>query len=154
MANTEHYQQERQFREDFIQEVIGGYGDILYQGYTLNKDRNWLSEVHRVYSNGIITIINPFRGKDRIVTTKIARPGQVRFVYSLPRFIKIENNRVITEDNNENAPFEIIRLCEFYLESMWNHDFFLPEREEWNSHKDRLNQFKSVKIRVCGDKNE
>lgn len=154
MANTEHYQLERQFREDFIQEVIGGYGDILYQGYTLNKDRNWLSEVHRVHSNGIITIINPFRGKDRIVTTKIARPGQVRFVYSLPRFIKIENNRVITADNNESAPFEIIRLCEFYIESMWNNDCFLPERDEWDSHKDRLKQFKSVKIKVCGDKNE
>ena len=148
MANTEHYQLERQFREDFIQEVIGGYGDILYQGYTLNKDRNWLSEVHRVHSNGIITIINPFRGKDRIVTTKIARPGQVRFVYSLPRFIKIENNRVITEANKENAPFEIIRLCEFYIESMWNRDDFLPERKEWNSHKDRLEQFRNVKLTI------
>ena len=148
MANTEHYQLERQFREDFIQEVIGGYGDILYQGYTLNKDRNWLSEVHRVHSNGIITIINPFRGKDRIVTTKIARPGQVRFVYSLPRFIKIENNRVITEANNENAPFEIIRLCEFYIESMWNHDDFLPEMEEWSSQRDRLEQFRNVKLTI------
>ena len=28
MANTEHYQLERQFREDFIQEVIGGYGEM------------------------------------------------------------------------------------------------------------------------------
>ena len=148
MANTEHYQLERQFREDFIQEVIGGYGDILYQGYTLNKDRNWLSEVHRVHSNGIITIINPFRGKDRIVTTKIARPGQVRFVYSLPRFVKIENNRVITETNNENVPFEIIRLCEFYIESMWNHDDFLPERDEWILHRDRLEQFRGVKLTI------
>ena len=148
MANTEHYQSERQFREDFIQEVIGGYGDILYQGYTLNKDRNWLSEVHRVHSNGIITIVNPFRGENRIVTTKIARPGQVRFVYSLPRFIKIENNRVITETSNEYAPFEIIRLCEFYIESMWNHDVFLPKRDEWSSHRGRLEQFKSVKLTI------
>lgn len=140
--NTFHYETHRKLREEFIQEVIGGYGDIFYQGYTINKDRNWLSEVHRVHSNGIITIINPFRGKDRIVTTKIARPGQVRFVYSLPRFIKIENNRVITENSNENAPFEIMRLCMFYRESMWNDDLCLPDRVEWQTHKERLNQFK------------
>ena len=143
MDNTEHYQLERQLREDFIQEVIGGYGDILYEGYTLNKDRNWLSEVHRIHSNGIITIVNPFRGKDRIVTTKIARPGQVRFVYSLPRFVKIENNRVFTSVSMNVADNKLIELCRFYNSLGWNDDDNLPERKDWHIHKKMLNDFKN-----------
>ena len=140
--HTLHYKTDRKLREEFIQEVIGGYGNLIYQGYTRNKINKWLSEIHKVYDNGIIVIVNPYRGMDRIVTSKIARPGQVRFVYSLPRFIKIENNKVITETNNENAPFEVIRLCMFYRESMWNDDLCLPDRAEWQIHKERLNQFK------------
>lgn len=143
MTNTKHYKSERQFREDFIQYVIGGYGDIIYQGYTMNKDRNWLSEVHRVHSNGIITIVNPFRGENRIVTTKIARPGQVRGVYSYPKFVKIENNRVVTAVNADIADNKLIELCKFYNSLGWNDDDNLPERKDWYIHKKILNDFKN-----------
>lgn len=135
---TKHYQMDRKYREEFIKEVIGGYGRLIYQGYTTNKQKPWLSEVHKVYDNGIIIIVNPYRGMDRIVTSKIARPGQIRAVYELPFFIKIENKKVITKNISRTPPSNVINKAVFYIQHQWNDDKNLPPKEDWEYWKQEV----------------
>lgn len=141
--NTAHYTKERQKREDFIQNVIGGYGELVYQGYTRNKQKPYLSEVHNLYSNAIITVVNPYRGMDRIVTSKIARPNQVIVLCSLPKFLYMKKvfrdgkERLVPVFKNVSfePPKEIIELSYLYVSNGWNHDDMIPDELEWNKLK-------------------
>ena len=133
--DTFHYKSYRRLREEFIQNVLGGYGNLIHQGYTKNKFNQFLSEVHKVYDNGIIVVVNPHRGMDRIVTTKIARPKQLRDAIKFPLFIGIEDKKIIKEKSCSVLSELTLRPSYFYNARGWNEDVNLPERDEWEYWK-------------------
>lgn len=135
VSDTIHYKSERKTREEFIQNVLGGYGKLVHQGYTRNKQNHWLSEVHKIYDNGIIVVVNPYRGMDRVVTTKIARPKQLRDSIKFPLFIGIEDKRVIKEKSCSVLSELTLRLAYFYNARGWNEDMNIPEKDEWEYWK-------------------
>jgi hypothetical protein len=138
--NTKHYENDRKLRDSFIKEVIGPLGELVYQGYMLNKDRSYLPEIHMVYSSGIIKIVNPYKGMDKIVTTKIARPGQITQVFHLPCFIGFDkNNKIVTANNNKYRPTkELMNKAKFYQQHGWNSDENLPPKNEWEFWRNEL----------------
>lgn len=143
--DTFHYKTDRKLREEFIQEVIGGYGNLIHQGYTRNKFNKWLSEIHKVYDNGIIIVVNPYRGMDRIVTSKIARPMQMRAAVGLPYFVKIENKKVVTKESDTVIPEFTEILVSFYVSNGWNNDLNIPPKSDWDFWKSEVEIIKRRK---------
>ena len=137
--NTKHYENERKLRDSFIKDVIGPLGELVYQGYMLNKDRSYLAEIHMVYSSGIIKIVNPYRGMDKIVTTKIARPAQILQVFNLPYFVGFDkNNKILTANKNIMPSKDLLEKTKFYQQHGWNSDENLPPKNEWEYWKNEL----------------
>ena len=134
---TQHYNNDRKTRDDFIKEVIG-FGNEIYRGFTSNKDRPWLQEVHRLYDTGIIVIVNPYRGMDKIVTTKIARPGQIRAIYELPEFVRLDGKRPILKSTKSSPPASVMKKAIYYSKQGWNNDTNIPPRSEWEQIKNDL----------------
>lgn len=140
---TIHYNNDRPTRDKFIKEVIGGYGEDgygneIYRGYTSNKNRPYLKEVHKVYDTGVIIVVNPYRGMDRIVTTKIGRPGQIKGVFQMPEFVKIENKQPVLKKPKGNPPSDVIKKAIYYIQNGWNDDRNLPPESEWERIKKEL----------------
>ena len=84
MTTSRHYQTDRQERERVIKEVIG-YGKVVKVVFF---DGEQGEEMHEITSTGIINIYNVKKG--RLITKKIARPGQIRRYYKegkAPRFL-------------------------------------------------------------------
>ena len=84
MTTSRHYQTDRQEREKVIKEVIG-YGKVVKVVFFDGKQGE---EMHEITSTGIINIYNVKKG--RLITKKIARPGQIRRYYKegkAPRFL-------------------------------------------------------------------
>lgn len=75
MTMSKHYQTDRQERERVIREVIG-YGKVIKVVFLEGPQGR---EKHEITSTGIINIYNV--KKDRLITKKIARPGQIRRYY-------------------------------------------------------------------------
>lgn len=130
VKDTQHYKQQRRFRRQFIKEVIG-QGKQIYRGYTKNKDKPWLDEVHHVLDNGVIVVINPF--KKQLVTTKIARPAQIKAVYRLPHFDGIKNGKVQTHQANKPAPEYVLKKAQYHEDQKWNDDKTLPPKALWKA---------------------
>lgn len=70
---SEHYNQDRDWREYLISTVIGE-GNIV-DSFVVDKGHRNGPEIHSVTDTGIIIIYNKKSGK--MVTKLIARPGQV-----------------------------------------------------------------------------
>ena len=84
MTTSRHYQTDRQERERVIKEVIG-YGKVVKVVFFEGKQGE---EMHEITSTGIINIYNVKKG--RLITKKIARPGQIRRYYEegkAPKFL-------------------------------------------------------------------
>lgn len=139
---TRHYNYDRKLRESFIQNVIGGYGREIYLGFTHNKQNSYLAEVHKVYDNGIIVVVNPYRGMDKIVTTKIARPGQLKAVYELPYYLGIDKRtkQVITKEIHKSIPSDVMKKAIFYSKQGWNNDDELPPIDEWSNWRQKVSK--------------
>lgn len=137
---TKHYNNDRKTRDDFIKEVIG-FGKEIYRGFTSNKDRPWLQEVHRVFDTGIIVIVNPYRGMDKIVTTKIARPQQIRDVYELPEFIRLDGKRPVLKNTKISPPPDVIKKAIYYSKQGWNNDINIPPKSDWEQIKNDLKKY-------------
>lgn len=138
---TMHYMYDRKDRNKFITNVLGGPGVVIYQGYTANRNSH-LPEVHKVCSNGIIVIVNPLRGLDRIVTMKIARPGQIYEVYRMPRFVSVENGKVITKGSGATPTPSVLKKAKFYEAHSWNYDQDIPSEDEWLYWKEQVNKIR------------
>jgi len=136
--NTQHWNKDRKYRDDFINYVIGGDGREIWRGFMWNKERPWLPEVHRVFSNGIIIVVNPERGFDRIITKKLARPQQVFNAYALPSYIGWKNGEAVTVKKNATPPSDIIKKCRFYKDHYWNNDEYLPGKDKWDYWKEQF----------------
>lgn len=138
--DTKHYEGERQYREQFIQDVIG-QGKEIYRGYTKNKDKPWLDEVHRVFDNGVIQVVNPVKDKELplekkpTVTKKIARPGQLRAVFSLPYYDGIVDGKIKTHQINRPVPDYVMKKAIYHQKQGWNKDENLPPKNLWKAVK-------------------
>lgn len=135
--NTRHYQEERQKRRNFIEKVIGN-GKVIYMGFTRNKKNPSYYDVNKVYDNGIIEIVNPFRGMDRIVTTKISRPGQIYDAFNLPEFVRMDGKNPVLKNSRKTPPASVLKRAKYYVEHGWNNDQNLPPENEWEQYKKEL----------------
>ena len=132
--DTLHYEQDRQKREQFIHDVIG-QGKEIYRGYMKNKDKPWLDEVHRVFDNGVIQVVNPSKNhhltleQKPTITKKIARPGQIQSVFRLPFYDGIENNgKIKTHEVNKRPPEYVMKKAIYHQQQGWNKDENLPPK--------------------------
>lgn len=139
---TMHYMYDRKDRDKFINNVLGGPGVVIYQGYSERRNGSFLPEVHKVCSNGIIVIVNPLRGLDRIVTMKIARPGQIYEVYKMPRFVTVQNGKVITKGSGATPTPAVLNKTRFYQQQGWNYDEDIPSEDEWAYWKAIVNKIR------------
>ena len=74
---SEHYKNQRDKREKFIEEHLGkGYA---IDGFIVDKGHYKGAEVHSIYDNGIIVVHNLRSGK--LVTKLLARPQQIKRYY-------------------------------------------------------------------------
>ena len=89
---SEHYNQDRDWREYLISTVIGE-GNIV-DSFVVDKGHRNGPEIHSVTDTGIIIIYNKKSGK--MVTKLIARPGQVI------RYYKNEGKEI---------PWEIVKIA-------------------------------------------
>ena len=123
MTTSRHYQTDRQERERVIKEVIG-YGKVVKVVFFNGKQGE---EMHEITSTGIINIYNVKKG--RLITKKIARPGQIKRYYKegkAPRFLieKAIDNTVKNKYNylqKERKKNDIIYYTMVFLlgVSMW-----------------------------------
>lgn len=74
MERTNHFNNDRQQREKFIEEIIGQNGNVV-ASFLVDKGHWNGKEIHTVLDNGIIEITNQRTGK--LVTKLIARVGQL-----------------------------------------------------------------------------
>ena len=98
---TEHYRTQRGLRERFIQDKIG-YGDIVETFYW-DRGHPDGPENHVLTSTGIILIYNAIT--NRLVTTLIARPGQIRRYY---------------ERENREPPLELLKIAKEHQDMGYN----------------------------------
>lgn len=89
---SEHYNQDRDWREYLISTVIGE-GNLV-DSFVVDKGHRNGPEIHSVTDTGIIIIYNKKSGK--MVTKLIARPGQVI------RYYKNEGKEI---------PWEIVKIA-------------------------------------------
>ena len=97
MTTSRHYQTDRQERERVIKEVIG-YGKVVKVVFFDGKQGE---EMHEITSTGIINIYNVKKG--RLITKKIARPGQIRRYWT-----------------DGNAPQELVNLAYEHTKKNYN----------------------------------
>lgn len=91
VINTSHYDDEyHQRRQDLI-DAYGGMGEPIAEVY-MDKGHPNGPEVHILTDNAIIIVVN-YRTK-RLITTKFARPGQIRQLYG---HLDLCNGRVFGE---------------------------------------------------------
>ena len=72
---TLHYADDRQIRERFIMETLGGDGNPVATIYVDNNHKNGL-EVHTLTDHGVIIIRN--KRTHKLITKLIARPNQMK----------------------------------------------------------------------------
>lgn len=75
---TKHYQSQRNEREKFINEHLGGDGNVI-DSFIVDKGHKNGLERHDITDNGIIIIYNA--ESEKLVTKKIARPQQIKDLY-------------------------------------------------------------------------
>ena len=75
---SKHYRDKRAYREDFIQEHLGGDG-YMVDGFVISRNHPHGDEVHSITNNGVIVIHNLLSG--RLCTKLIARPNQIKRYY-------------------------------------------------------------------------
>lgn len=76
---SEHYNNERYNREEFINEHLHGDGNIIDE-FIVDKGHPHGAERHCVTDKGVIIIYNVRTNK--LVTKKIARPKQIKDLYA------------------------------------------------------------------------
>ena len=77
--NTKHWNNDRQSRDNFINEILGGEGAVITVINHVDRGHPNGTERHEITSNGIINVYNERTGK--LVTRLIARPAQIRRYY-------------------------------------------------------------------------
>lgn len=75
---SRHYQGQRDTREEFIQEKLGGDGNLV-DSFIVNKNHPMGEEIHEVRDNGLIIIFNKNSGK--LCTKLLARKNQIKKLY-------------------------------------------------------------------------
>lgn len=75
---SEHYKNQRNEREKFIEECLGGDGNVV-DSFIVDKGHKNGEERHDITDNGIIIVYNAKSGKE--VTKLIARPQQIKRYY-------------------------------------------------------------------------
>ena len=98
---TEHYRTQRGLRERLIKDKIG-YGDVIETFYW-DRGHPDGPENHVLTSTGIILIYNAIT--NRLVTTLIARPGQIRRYY---------------ERENREPPHELLEIARKHQDMGYN----------------------------------
>lgn len=88
LVNTVHYTDEAHVRRQQAIDTMGGIGNPICWVY-LDKGHYNGPEVHILTDNAIIIVVN-YRTK-RLVTTKFARPGQIRQLFG---HLDLMNGRV------------------------------------------------------------
>ena len=77
-STTNHYLNQRYKREKFINECIGGDGNIIDK-FVVDKGHSNGMELHCVTDNGIILIYN--LQSEKLITKIVARPQQIKRLY-------------------------------------------------------------------------
>lgn len=75
---SKHYQQERNERERFIDECLGGDGNVV-DSFIVDKGHKDGIERHEITDNGIIVIYNV--ASNKLCSKLIARPCQIKRYY-------------------------------------------------------------------------
>ena len=75
---SRHYQGQRSEREKFIDEKLGGDGNLV-DSFIVNKLHPMGEEIHELRDNGLILIYNKNTG--RLITKLIARKNQINRYY-------------------------------------------------------------------------
>lgn len=75
---SEHYNNERYNREEFINEYLHGDGNIIDE-FIVDKGHPHGAERHCITDNGVIIVFNLNSGK--LVTKLLARPQQIKRYY-------------------------------------------------------------------------
>ena len=75
---SKHYETQRNEREKFIEEHLGGDGRVV-DSFTVDKGHIHGKEIHCVTDNGIIIVYNA--ASKKLVSKLIARPQQIRRYY-------------------------------------------------------------------------
>lgn len=75
---SNHYLNQRTKREKFIEEQLGGDGQVI-DSFIVDKGHIRGEEIHKITDNGIIIIFNKTSGK--MVSKLIARPQQIKRYY-------------------------------------------------------------------------
>lgn len=75
---SKHYKSQRNEREKFIEERLGGDGKVI-DSFVVDKGHVGGEEIHCVTDNGIIIVYNATSKK--LVSKLIARPQQIRRYY-------------------------------------------------------------------------
>lgn len=100
MSNiSNHYKKQRYKREKFIQEYLGGDGNIV-DSFIVNKSHPMGEEIHELRDNGLILIFNKNSGN--LITKIIAKKSQIERYY---------------ENSNKKPPEWLLELAEVH-ESM------------------------------------
>ena len=75
---SNHYKNQRYKREKFIHKYFGNDGEII-DSFLINKGHKNGIERHDITDNGIILIYNV--SSNKLITKKIARPLQIKYLY-------------------------------------------------------------------------
>ena len=75
---SKHYETQRDEREKFIEECLGGDGQVV-DSFVIDKGHIKGEEIHCVTDNGIIVIYNA--ASKKLVSKLIARPQQIKRYY-------------------------------------------------------------------------
>ena len=75
---SKHYNNKRYVREKFIEEHLGGDGNLV-DSFVINRFHPDGEEIHEIRDNGLIIIYNKNTG--RLVTKLIARRSQIERYY-------------------------------------------------------------------------
>lgn len=75
---SKHYETQRNEREKFIEEHLGGNGRVV-DGFVVDKGHPNGAEFHFITDNGLIIVHNLLTGK--LVTKLLAREWQIRRYY-------------------------------------------------------------------------
>ena len=75
---SKHYETQRNEREKFIEEYLGGDGRVV-DSFIVNKGHIHGEEIHEITDNGIIIVYNAISKK--LVSKLIARPQQIKRYY-------------------------------------------------------------------------
>lgn len=100
-TKTFHWEEEREYRENFIRENIG-FGQVLAEFIVDKGHKNGL-EIHKVTSTAIIMVFNLRTGK--WITSLIARPNQIRRLY---------------EAEHKEAPKGLYEIALHHFEKGWH----------------------------------